>query len=95
MAKLSWEDAPVGIVLWAVYGPSSFPTVFACRMRDYDYADRAIWGFSVYKRIPGFRTLGVGRDWAEKNDLHIFEGRQEAFDYIGAMFSRMDEAEKC
>jgi hypothetical protein len=83
---LTWETAPAGVDLWGVYGPDCFPTVFACQMHNYEAGRRAVWGYSVYKGEPGFRTLGVGASWATQHDLRLFRTRDEAFDYIAALF---------
>lgn len=84
--EVTWATAPIGETLWGVYGPDCFPTVFACRLRDYPGAGRAIWGFSVYRRQRGFRTLGTGKDWAEKNGLRLFLTRAGAFNHIASLF---------
>jgi hypothetical protein len=34
MSDFTWENAPTDTVLWGVYGPSCFPTVFACLITD-------------------------------------------------------------
>lgn len=84
--EVTWATAPIGETLWGVYGPDCFPTVFACRLKDYPGAGRAIWGFSVYRRQRGFRTLGTGKDWAEKNGLRLFLTRAAAFSHIASLF---------
>lgn len=86
--QVSWEQAPTGVELWGVYGPDCFPTVFACRLRDYGCAlpPRVIWGFSVHEGEPGFRTLGVGREWAEEHRLRLFTTRGAAFAHIARYF---------
>lgn len=83
---LTFETAPVGVQLWGVYGPECFPTVFACKMLDYPSGMRAIWGFSIYRRQPGYRTLGQNKEWAEKNGLRLFASQQEAFAHIAGYF---------
>ena len=62
------------IPLWCVYGPSCFPTIFCCKIVDYTMKDssmpiQAIWGFSIYGGIPGFRTLGGDLyDWINQQE---------------------------
>lgn len=85
--EVGWWDAPAGAVLWGVYGPACFPTVFACKLRDYVEGGRAIWGFSVYEGKPGFRTLGVSVAWAEEHALRLFTSREAAFEHITKLFS--------
>lgn len=47
------------IPLWAVYGVSIYwPQVLCCRIRLNEGFPH-IWGYSVWKRQPGFRTLGI------------------------------------
>lgn len=92
--EVGWWDAPAGAVLWGVYGPTCFPTVFACKLRDYSGGERAIWGFSVYEGQPGFRTLGVSEAWAEEHALRLFTSRVIAFNYIAGLFKAALSPEK-
>lgn len=84
--ELSWDTAPTGETLWGVFGAECFPTVFACRLRDYFWHGRAIWGFSNHEGVPGFRTLGVDKAWAVKNGLRLFATREDAFAHISSLF---------
>jgi len=49
---------------------------------------RAIWGYSVYKRSPGFRTLGAAVesnqycDWVVKHNPKFFLTQEEALGYL-------------
>jgi len=49
---------------------------------------RAIWGYSVYKRSPGFRTLGQSvnanqfGDWVGQNKAKFFLTQEEALKYL-------------
>jgi hypothetical protein len=53
--------------LWLVYGHKSFPTLIACKLDFKTHPYTAIWGFSVYRRKPGFRTIGRNVDaWIEE-----------------------------
>lgn len=45
-------------VLWCVYGVTSSPTIICCKIRAHAEYGPIIWGYSVYRRSPGFRTLG-------------------------------------
>lgn len=57
----------IGVPLWVVYGHNCFPSILCCRLRD-DGRDIVIWGYSVYKRKPGFRTIGqILSTWREGN----------------------------
>lgn len=84
--ETTWEDAPADVTLWGVYGPDCFPTVFACRMHDYFWHGRAIWGFSNYEGQRGFRTLGAAKAWADKNRLRLFLTRMAAFEHVASLF---------
>lgn len=61
-------------VLWAVYGATCQPSMICCKLFAYDHNHKqlpagmapvlsdgqhvAVWGYSVWKGVPGFRTLG-------------------------------------
>jgi hypothetical protein len=45
-------------ILWCVHGVESFPEIFCCKIRAHAEFGPIIWGYSVYRRKPGFRTLG-------------------------------------
>lgn len=70
-------------VIWCVYGPDSFPTMFCCVIKTAS-RNPAIWGYSVYKRSPGFRTLGreVVDGWVESNNAKFFDTQDAAFEYL-------------
>jgi len=65
-------------VLWCVHGVACFPEIFCCKIRaDAEYGP-IIWGYSVYRRKPGFRTLGRNvnswmRELQEKFGCSMFE----------------------
>ena len=44
--------------LWCVYGVTSSPTIICCKILAHAEYGPIIWGYSVYRRKPGFRTLG-------------------------------------
>lgn len=88
MKPINWDDAPLDTALWGVYGPDCFPTVFACKLHHASGYGRAIWGFSVYRRKPGFRTLGEGREWADRHKLRLFASREAAFAHIASLFGK-------
>jgi hypothetical protein len=73
------EPANHGEPLWVVYGDySRSPELMCVRLRAYDEQHEllpvgvrgayvAIWGFSVWKRRSGFRTLGMNvEEWAAR-----------------------------
>ena len=45
-------------VLWCVHGFDCFPEIFCCKIRADAEFGPIIRGYSVYRRKPGFRTLG-------------------------------------
>lgn len=86
MKEIEWSEAPIDELLWCVYGPDSFPTVFACKIKNHPTEGRVIWGFSVYRRQKGFRTLGQGVSWYLDRDAKLFSSKAEAFAYIASLF---------
>lgn len=44
--------------LWCVYGSECFPSMFCCKIIYNAEFGPIVWGYSVYRRSPGFRTLG-------------------------------------
>ena len=57
--------------LWCVYGPTCFPTMICCKIKSGN-----IWGYSVYKRQPGFRTLGISLEAFGQHDNPKFYATQ-------------------
>lgn len=50
--------------LWLVYGVECMPTILCCRIEGLLHNEPIIWGYSVYRGEPGFRTLGRNvLDW--------------------------------
>ena len=80
-------------VIWCVYGPDSFPTMFCCVIKTAS-RNPAIWGHSVYKRSPGFRTLGreVVGDWIASNNAKFFSTQDAAFDYLRTLTTPLCDA---
>ena len=72
-----------GRPLWCVYGPDCFPTLFCCKVTmGYDRSLN-IWGYSVYRRQAGFRTLGLEvTAWAAKSDAVFFSEHSAAIAHI-------------
>lgn len=55
-----FDEANWNKPLWCVYGPDCFPSVLLCKLSDKagpQYSP-SIWGYSIYKGVAGFRTLG-------------------------------------
>lgn len=92
-----WHGRP----LWVVYGPKCSPTFIAAKLRAYTekhvllpigYSGPVvcIWGYSVYKRVPGFRTLGISVTELEKP--HLFADQDEALAYLKKLTTPMGDA---
>lgn len=81
-------DEHHGKILWCVYGTYCFPTVFTCIVkRNINWYNRPIvWGYSEYRRSPGFRTLGTEVEkWAADHDAKFFETKEGAFEYLASL----------
>lgn len=79
--------------LWCIYGPDCFPSIFCCKVLyrpSYGNTGPCIWGYSVYRREPGFRTLGkrLG-DWlqeqADKGKVRFFDDHEVAIKYLAEL----------
>lgn len=72
-----------GTPLWVVYGGVAFPSILCCRINA-PQGKPVIWGYSIYRRSPGFRTLG--QDLAEwmgrQEDPHFFADQNHALAYL-------------
>lgn len=68
------------IPLWCVYGAASFPSIVCCKaLRGHDGTVN-IWGYSVYRNSPGFRTIGMSvLSWAVGSDMKFFTTIDGAF----------------
>lgn len=80
--------------LWCIYGPECFPVIFCCKISDtvHETPSPVIWGYSVYKEIPGFRTLGRHlTEWIEEvknlfgTEPIFFNRQDEALTYLGKL----------
>lgn len=69
---MQFHDIP----LWCVYGYDCFPEIMACKL-NYN-GGLNIWGYSVYKRQPGYRTLGQDvQKWMKRYIMVKFFAKQE------------------
>lgn len=49
--------------MWCVYGPDCFPTLICCKVVEGPSGyGPTILGYSIYRRKPGFRTIGQNLD---------------------------------
>lgn len=72
-------------VLWCVYGHPFWLKIICCKLNDlYSASDPNIWGYSVWKRQPGFRTLGIKlSEFTGREDMaHFFTDQEHALAYI-------------
>lgn len=81
--------------LFVVYGSSAFPSLLCCKVRLNDGVP-TIWGFSIWRRTPGFRTLGIKlKTWVEQEtDPRFYLTQEEAFEAIRETFSKAAPAPK-
>lgn len=69
--------------LWCVYGPQCFPTMFCCKILHHPQGCLTIWGYSVYRRQPGFRTLGRDlSEWAADHEAVFFAEQIHALQFL-------------
>lgn len=106
--KITLEEARnrINETLWAVYGHSCQPSILCFKVIAYERIgvirknkkelrkedERAIWGHSVYKDKPGFRTLGTKLEWlvssrGNSRKAHIFDSKKEAFEFLWSWVS--------
>jgi hypothetical protein len=85
-----------GKPLWLVHGERCFPSLLCAKLVAYTQEHRMlpagtpgprvrIWGYSVWKGEPGFRTLGVDvNDWAKKSGRapKFFDSQTEALEEL-------------
>lgn len=85
-----------GKPLWVVYGHECAPSLMCCKLLAYTSDHQllpigtkgtnvVIWGHSVYRNKPGFRTLGQNIDsWAGKSIYgpYFFESQKNALEEI-------------
>lgn len=81
--QYSHDTAPLNKPLWCVYGYKYGLSIMSC-MINQPWGARTIWGYSVYKRVPGYRTIGAGaEEWSKRYNMAIyFDDQEEALDYL-------------
>lgn len=77
--------------LFVVYGSTGFPQMLCCKVRLNEGVP-TIWGFSIWCRTPGFRTLGIPLDsWVTRElNPRFYLSQEEAFDDIRGLFSKVE-----
>lgn len=58
--------------------------MLCCIVRDHPTCGLTIWGYSVYRRSPGFRTLGLSlKEWRkEVESPKFFEHQVHALSHL-------------
>lgn len=72
-------------ILWCVHGTVAHPLIHCLKIKPSPHNDgHYVWGYSVWKREPGFRTLGISvRQFKGGKDLFLFfEKKIDALDYL-------------
>lgn len=77
--------------LFVVYGSTGFPQMLCCKIHP-ARGEATIWGFSTFRRVPGFRTLGFRLEvWiAQEHKPRFYLSQEEAFDDIRGLFSKVE-----
>ena len=72
------------IPLWCVHGHKSHPSIHCLMIVSCRDGSINVWGYSVYKRAPGFRTLGMSLEAfaKDKTICYYFSTKQAALDYL-------------
>lgn len=75
------------IPLWCVHGHEAHPSIHCLKLKMSPAVTNfqlTVWGYSVYKGEPGFRTLGKSLTaFSEgKKLLLFFACKQDALDYL-------------
>lgn len=68
--------------LWFVYGSEFYPQMLCAKLSD-TAGGLAIWGYSVWQRQPGFRTIGMNfSTWNVYSMCFVFDQQQDALDFL-------------
>lgn len=104
---VNWADANNhGKPLWIVHGDKCFPQLLCAKLRAYTTKYQllpagvagprvCIFGYSVYRRQPGFRTLGVNVDeWVKRSSFKpaFFDVQDEALAMLRKLTTPMGDA---
>lgn len=83
--EVDWREH-IDKPLWCIYGVECFAHFFCCKI-THGYKGPNIWGFSVYKRQSGFRTLGVNAEkWIAEQGypVRFFANQADALEWLAA-----------
>lgn len=101
MNSIDPKDIKPGTPHWCVFGPSSFPKIICFTLHFWETNDSKykhlegynIWGYSVYRKKPGFRTIGKNfNDWIREQqlngDMPVFFGNiDHATEYLKSILT--------
>jgi len=89
-----WHNKP----LWVVFGHQNEPSILPCVLRAYDEDHRmlpdgrpgtvVIWGYSVWRQRPGYRTYGLDLStWVQRSELEpvFFDSHDDAIERIRSL----------
>ncbi len=79
---ISFDEAPLRTPLWCVYGTEFWPSIICCMINKPFGQERSIWGYSVYRNSPAFRTLGQNESWINTNNAKLFISQEDALEYL-------------
>lgn len=67
--------------LWVVHGPDCFPRLLLVMILNHYQCGLTIWGWSIYRRQPGFRALGMSLyTWIDREENpRFYLNRADAF----------------
>lgn len=70
-------------VLWLVWGRGAVDFINCVKIFNNTYCGYTVWGYSVYRRSPGFRTIGMSLESLtnECEDLQLFTDINAAIEY--------------
>lgn len=82
--------------LWCAHGYKSHPSIHCLMIKPCPSVNFQpfVWGYSVWKRQPGFRTLGLSFEEFHKNkDLYLyFDKKQAALNYLSKILEPKNAA---
>jgi hypothetical protein len=91
--KVDYKDETChGKPLWLVYGINCFPSIICCKLESKLHGYTVIWGHSVYRRAPGFRTLGQNIETWMETERTLYSA--EFFDFYDTQEEALERLRK-
>lgn len=78
----------IGKPLYVVYGPTCFPQLVLLKvMKSQHNDDLNVWGYSVYRNLSGFRTLGISLHnfVTTRENARFYTTREYAFERLAEL----------